>query len=588
MSPTTRRQHVLPGFRPGRGRLFSEATIDRYLTEHHQTPLPEGRGCAEAVRAWVADAAGSTAGERELDSQFASRVLCGVLGYVAYPTSPASLWEQPRTAVTRTRGTPDAILGEFRDDETICTAVVELKPPRTDLDRPQLGAAYRGRTPVDQAFDYGREAFGTRWIVVSDMMLIRLYGIESQDDYEEFDLRLCTGDDAPATEQLRRLHFLLHRQYLIDGHDQSQVARLYGKSTEQRVEVREGFYDAYRTIRSDVHAAIRDACQQQGLAADEAQLLEATQRLLDRVMFICYCEDHPQKLIEDGTLQEVTESAARLPGTSTERVYENLKALFREVDIGSPPSSGLHVAAYNGELFKEHPILDHITLPDALHRRAYLASGPYGRRRTVHGTWGLHVYDFWTELTEHLLGHVFEESLSDFDAIQANGGAGERKRHGVFFTTDIISEFLVRSALQTSLEEAAPLADAVDEDIASAIERRIERLLSMRVVDFACGSGAFLVSAYVEMARELRRLEASLDALHGTGPDLFAVARSGRHTEIMRDCIYGVDLLPQAAEIAKLALWLNSVRKDRPVADLHERVLATNSRACPIGSGRLM
>ena len=77
-------------------------------------------------------------------------------------------------------------------------------------------------------------------------------------------------------------------------------------------------------------------------------------------------------------------------------MYDYLKFLFREIDAGSPPSSGYKVAAYNGELFKEHRVIDNIALPDSLNNKRYGASEPDGER-IVKGVWGLHVYDFWSE-----------------------------------------------------------------------------------------------------------------------------------------------------------------------------------------------
>ncbi len=145
-------------------------------------------------------------------------------------------------------------------------------------------------------------------------------------------------------------------------------------------------------------------------------MLEATQRLLDRLLFIFYCEDHPQQLINNQTVERVTQAAALLPGETSTRVYASLKALFREVDAGSPLASGARVPGYNGELFKPHRIIDRIDLPDSLHDRKYHVAGPDGAR-AIEGVWGLHVYDFWSELNEYLLGHIFEESLSDLEKL---------------------------------------------------------------------------------------------------------------------------------------------------------------------------
>lgn len=81
--------------------------------------------------------------------------------------------------------------------------------------------------------------------------------------------------------------------------------------------------------------AVGQACQRAGKAVNREDLLTATQRLLDRVVFICYCEDSPEQLLPRETLKSVTEGARVLPGSSEGKVYTHLKALFSEIDDSS-------------------------------------------------------------------------------------------------------------------------------------------------------------------------------------------------------------------------------------------------------------
>ena len=570
-------QPSLPGLGLGRGRLFPRDVLERYLTEHGSAPLPMGDGGTAVIAEWVNSVAGSSADERTLDPQFLQRIFCGVLGYVPHPLSPCSLYAKAPTRVTHLRGEPDAILGDFDCEPPHLTTVIELKSPGTDLDRPQPG--YGNRTPVDQAFDYARALFQVRWVIVSDMLVIRLYAIDSQDDYEQFDLRRCFG---PGSEpELPRLHFLLGNQYLNSGAE-APVAKLYGKSASHRVAIRAGFYEAYCEIRADLRRAIHDACAEAGLPVTQAEVIQATQRLLDRLMFIYYCEDHPQSLVPDGTVSGLVDAAVRQLGPGAGKIYEQLKLLFREVDAGSPEHSPLRLAAYDGELFKEHPILDHIQLPDALNRKTYRVVSPREVPRIIQGAWGLHVYDFWTELNEHLMGHIFEWSLSDLDAAVSGAQADvlrweQRKQHGVFFTTDILSDFLARNVIAATLEEHAPLSGNGQAEGPAALEHRMNYLSGITAVDFACGSGAFLVSVYREMMREFWRLKSALSTLRPGDDDLFSAAQAAEQSDTIRRCVFGVDLLPQAVEIAKLALWLNSVQKDQAIDDLSGQLVVGDS-----------
>jgi hypothetical protein len=578
-------QFSLFGGGTGKGLLFSPGLLSQYLDESKTKVIPNELGRAQILRSWLNAIHGSQATESSLESKFLTDILVGALGYTLYPVhgSTASLFLKPPAKYTRISRTPDAVLGTFSEELFRFSAVLELKTPGTDLDLPQTREG--NETPVEQGFFYGRSILGVRWVLVSDMRLIRLYAVGSPTEYEEFDLRLCVDAEGKPTEHFRRLHFLLHHQYLVDGHEQAPVALVYSKSTERQIAIRDTFYQAYYQIRADLFEAVRAAATKLAWSATRDDLLEATQRLLDRMLFIYYCEDHPEGLIPNGTVKKVTEAARLIPGPSETKVYASLKQLFREVDKGSPPASGVQVAGYNGELFKEHPIIDRIDLPDALHDRRYTFDEPDGVRRTIRGVWGLHVFDFWTELNEHLLGHIFEESLSDLEQLglpnppSAADKLRERKAHGIFYTAYILSDFLSAGALRSILDERAPISGKTQGKLAELLSVRLEALLTLRVLDPACGSGAFLVSAYREMVEEYWRVR-SLQETLGQGKkarSLFDNAGAQDQATLLRSSLFGADLLPQAVEIAKLALWLRSARKGEKVADLGGNITAGNS-----------
>jgi len=85
----------------------------------------------------------------------------------------------------------------------------------------------------------------------------------------------------------------------------------------------------------------------------------------------------------------------------------------------------------------------------------------------------------------------------------------------------------------------------------------IHALLSIRIIDPACGSGHFLLAA----ARRLAERLAELRAVNGeqTGQDFRHALR-----EVISRCIFGVDKNPMAIELARTALWLEGFAEDRP------------------------
>lgn len=584
----------------GKGYLFGKDALESYLDQHKSTPIKRKDDAAREVYEWVQSVAATSATEQSLEHTFLSRIVCGILGYTAYPApggETATLYAKPTSRVTNISTPPDAVLGMFGEADQRILAVLELKSPGTDLDLPQSGYEYK--SPVAQGFHYGTSILGVRWVLVTDMRIVRLYSVDSQDAYEEIDFADCVTADGRATAEFRRLQFLLHHDYLISAGDTSQVSLLYSKSADRQIAIRDGFYNAYYRIRLDLHDAIKEASAALVPQPSAHELLEAAQRLLDRILFIYYCEDHPQQLIKKNTVSEVTQAARRLPGTDNCRVYEALKALFRKIDEGSPLSSGVQVQGYNGELFKTHRIVDGVRLPDALHDRRYDTEIVNGKSRQIHGAWGLHVFDFWSELNGHLLGHIFEESLSDFgnlaqttevsDAEQLQQKRNERKRFGIFYTTRVLSDFLCNSALKAILEEEHPIRASGRGGVSRSVKARLKALLNLRVADFACGSGAFLVSAFREILQEFWRLRTSLAAIESDDRevDIFSAAEPVAEARLLPRCVFGVDKLPQAAEIAKLAIWLRSARKDEKVLDLSDNIIAADSLDVPAVFERL-
>ncbi|MDP2304787.1 MAG: N-6 DNA methylase [Pseudomonadota bacterium] len=281
------------------------------------------------------------------------------------------------------------------------------------------------------------------------------------------------------------------------------------------LDVRESFYSIYRRIWADLFDALTEAAAR--MDADRAEVRLATQWLLDRMVFLYCCEDSPAQLLPRGLTNDTCAAARRLSAGASNSVYAALKLLFR--DIGERTRE---IRGYDGALFEHHRILDVVDLPDSLHESVYSDSdGERGIRR-VQGVWGLHAFDFGAELNEHVLGHLFEESLSG------------RKRHGVFYTSQILADFLCTSAIAALVDERAPVER----------EERGRALRDLRVVDLSCGAGAFLVSA-----------------LHALGG-----ASNAR--------LYGIDLSPQAVEVARLALWLRAARTGEPDREVAHDICA--------------
>jgi len=150
---------------------------------------------------------------------------------------------------------------------------------------------------------------------------------------------------------------------------------------------------------------------------------------------------------------------------------------------------------------------------------------------------------------------------------------GERKATGSFYTPEYIVKYLVKNTL-------GPLIDKMMEEAMMSPELRaglLKKLLSLKVLDPAMGSGHFLVEATDYIAREIihAREMARQEELESE-----AVAEADIHwarREVVRNCIYGVDLNPMAVELAKLSLWLTTVAANKPLSFLDHHLRCGNS-----------
>ncbi len=97
-------------------------------------------------------------------------------------------------------------------------------------------------------------------------------------------------------------------------------------------------------------------------------------------------------------------------------------------------------------------------------------------------------------------------------------------------------------------------------------------LLTLTILDPACGSGAFLNQALEFLINEHRKIDELRGQLLG-GDIIF----SDISTDILEKNIYGVDLNEESVDIAKLSLWLRTAQKGRKLNTLSNNIKCGNS-----------
>lgn len=136
-----------------------------------------------------------------------------------------------------------------------------------------------------------------------------------------------------------------------------------------------------------------------------------------------------------------------------------------------------------------------------------------------------------------------------------------RRATGTHYTPPSLTESIVQYALEP-IVYAGPAEGLPREQWTL---RKPPELLNLKVCDIAMGSAAFLVAACRYLAtRIVEGWELHPDEL----PPDAGEDREERHLTARRlvaeRCLYGVDANSLAVEIAKVAMWLITMRKDRP------------------------
>jgi hypothetical protein len=140
----------------------------------------------------------------------------------------------------------------------------------------------------------------------------------------------------------------------------------------------------------------------------------------------------------------------------------------------------------------------------------------------------------WSEASvdPEILGKAFEALMA----------ADERKTSGAFYTP----QALVEDVVDRALESALPRSNAIRRDATFHDDQALKRLRSIRALDPACGSGAFLVHL-------LERI-AAIRIAHGDKGSVAEVRR-----RVLMTSIFGVDTNPMAVWLCELRLWLSIV-----------------------------
>jgi len=504
--------------------------------------------------------------ESNLEGEFFKEIFGDALGYKLFSEN-SDQWDAEQKYNVNS-GQADAVIGNFSPSSKMVQAVIELKGPTTNVDRDKTN----GRTLVQQCWDYLNILTECPWGVVCNFVSFRLYHRNSGSrTYELFTLQQLRHID-----NLKKFYYIFQRDGLLTTKLQ-QIPRaeiLLQKSYTKEKEVGDSLYSHYHLNRLNLIHYLKTKHDK---TLDKA--IYIAQKLIDRVIFIAFCED--RGLLPPASLKRAWEQIRPFAKVTNPR-WQNFKELFISIDKGN---SNADIAPYNGGLFRKDEEIDNLDLDDQ--------KTDFFRN--------IGDYDFCNEINVEVLGHIFERSVNDIERIRTGGlfaehiepekqvkmsKSAERKKFGIYYTPKDFTEFVTHNTIyKLAVSRFDSLADSMgiqrenaetaenDKNAKDYWSKCLDLLKHIKIVDPACGNGAFLIQAYdtleelyLDILYHLSYQGVDVDTLKGQIPDI-----------ILTSNIYGVDLYREAVEITQLSLWLRSAVKGRSLADLSKNIVCGNS-----------
>jgi len=530
--------------------LFNPSFLKKKLTEYKNIDSDKIKNAREIFERWNTSV--DLTKEKESQQSFLKEFFEEILGYQGVAgKKDNSLWWESGSQVDGKK--PDGILGfnlASYKAETVSMkdagdvrVVIELKDCTVNLDKNQKRKEFHG-TPIEQGFSYASKVGSScEFVIISNFKQIRLYKYGQgggEGKYHEFLL----DDLANSDDKIKEFHFLLSKDQLFTKvNNQSQVHSL--DMTDRGEEIQNEFYRWYKQLREEIWDNLVELNKDKPFGRNF--YLYKAQKLIDRIIFIRFCREN--NALDGDSVRQA------LDNTFVPTKYERLKYLFLAMDKGRPE---IGIAKFNGGLFAEDAELDSLNVSDDIIDKIVL----------------LYSHDFGSDLDVNILGHIFEQSISDLEKLSNDKPAekkkaksNEREKHGVFYTPPFITEFIINAAIGSWVNDRKAEIKA-KEGSKEFWQEYAEKLKTIKILDPACGSGAFLVKVFDYLQNEWREVKKHIKT-------------DWDYKDILRNNIYGVDINVASIGITKLSLWLKTARYCRefkePLTALDGNIKVGNS-----------
>lgn len=584
-------------------KIFKDRLINNYLSKFDKSDIPDFESKWKRILNWRKACIQSDlkhTKETQVQGDFMVQIFDEVLGYATMTsTDDDCLYHQKQECNSVLDASEaDGALGFFLGAHELndVRVVIELKDANTNLDKKQNRSNHI--TPVEQGFSYAnKNGRKCGWVIVSNFVETRLYKSNSSLEYEVFDITKMDNE-----KEFLRFYFLLCKDNLINEKEKSLIDRLYDENEKIGMDISKDFYKSYKEIRNNLYVSLKDTNSER----NEIELFTKAQKIMDRFIFICFCESCG--LLPENIYKQLIETAHLSFSFSTNKIWSELKGLFQSIDKGNPP---MKINRYNGGLFREDRELDGLIVNDDV----------------LEAFTQLSKYDFGSDLNVNILGQIFEQSISDVEQIKNEihsidtDERGKQKDDGIFYTPYYVTRYIVEQTVgaylkekQEELKKSIFNSGLFKAEVIRESTRRIntielnvwveevptetanmtedekmyrnavmqlhlkywseyeEILKNIKICDPACGSGAFLNQCFDYLYAEMN-FAIDMKSMMGGAQ----VSIDDINKQILQNNLFGVDINPESVEITKLSLWLKTAKQNQTLASLDDNIKCGNS-----------
>ena len=468
----------------------------------------------------------------------------------------------------------------FNKDNEAYVAI-ELKGSGTDLTKYKN---HKNETVMQQASRYATSEKSFKWCIVSNYDTFIFFDKNSRKEFVSFKF-----DELNDINILKKFLLIFSKASLIEND-------LPSKLLDETIIIERNLEDEFYQLYSETRLMLIKELENSSQDVNRLEAINSAQLILNRFIFLCFAED--SGLIPPQTIADVLLTPINHKNLFESTMWDRLNEFFRFANKGNEEKG---ISAFNGGLFEKN--LKHLEIRDKIEdvsffddcRTKWTFNEKYEDIESKLGVYKdtlnpiyknlltISSFDFGSELSVNILGHIFENSISDIEELK-NDNQKQRKKDGVYYTPEYITDYICRNTIIPYLSRSGDINsvhELINEyDSINALEELDNKLKNIKIIDPACGSGSILNKS-VDILFEIH------EALHENkyAGDLSLnrfIDNLENRKQIIIDNIYGVDLNEESVEITKLSLFLklattSGVKQGFQLPNLDKNIKCGNS-----------